>query len=164
VSVPLTLRENPKDQNLIAVIQRVTNAKVEVTGKTVGEIGYGLLILASVERDDTPAEMKWMAEKLSQLRIFRNGEKHFDQDIIQINGAMLLVSNFTVAAATRKGRRPSLDAAAEPAKAKELFDMFVEAVRSLNIPVATGEFGSDMLVSLTNDGPSTFIVQTDRKG
>lgn len=152
-----------QEPQLIAVIQRVTKAKVEVDGKTVGEIGYGMLVLASVERDDTVAEMKWMAEKLSQLRVFRNGEKHFDQDITQIKGSMLLVSNFTVAAATRKGRRPSLDGAAEPEKAKELFEKFVNAVRSLNIPVATGEFGASMMVSLTNDGPSTFIVQTDRK-
>lgn len=147
---------------MIAVIQRVTNAKVEVASKSVGEIGYGLLVLASVEKDDTPAEMKWTAEKLSQLRIFRNGEKHFDLDITQIGGSMLLVSNFTVAAATRKGRRPSLDGAADPLRAKELFTLFVEQVRALNIPVATGEFGADMLVSLTNDGPSTFIVQTDK--
>jgi D-tyrosyl-tRNA(Tyr) deacylase len=148
---------------MIAVIQRVTHAKVEVDGKTVGEIGYGMLVLASVERDDTIEDMTWMAEKLAQLRVFRNGDKHFDQDITQIGGSMLLVSNFTVAAATRKGRRPSLDGAAEPGKAKELFDQFVAAVKSLSIPVATGEFGASMLVSLANDGPSTFIVQTDRK-
>ncbi len=145
---------------MIAVIQRVGEARVWVEDRVVGQIEQGLAALVAVTRTDTQAEAEWMAQKLAGLRIFRAGEKHFEADITQIGGAMLLVSNFTVAAKTRRGRRPSLDAAAEPAKAQEIFDHLVTAVRKLNIPVATGEFGGDMLVSLTNDGPATFIVDS----
>src|SRR5438045_7692859 len=98
---------------MIAVIQRVLAARVIVDEQTVGAIGTGVLVLASVVHDDTPADVEWMAAKLAALRIFRSadGAKHFDCDLTQVGGAMLLVSNFTVAAATRKGRRPSLDGA-----------------------------------------------------
>jgi D-tyrosyl-tRNA(Tyr) deacylase len=148
---------------MIAVVQRVLEAKVIVAGETVGAIGPGMVVLASVERDDRREEMAWMAEKLAGLRIFRSagGEKHFDQDIKQVGGSMLLVSNFTVAAETRKGRRPSLDGAASPGEAEALFTHFVEAVRARGIPVATGRFGADMKVHLINDGPVTFIVRSD---
>src|SRR5262245_25317946 len=103
-----------------------------------------------------------MADKLVNLRIFRSedGTKHFDRDVKQINGSILLVSNFTVSAATRKGRRPSLDAAAEPEIGRALFERLVLVVKSLGVPVATGEFRASMLVSLDNDGPATFIVST----
>ena len=103
-----------------------------------------------------------MASKLASLRIFRNGEKHFDQDITQVGGAMLLVRNFTVSAETRKGRRPSFDAAADPTDVEKLFNDFIAAVQALGIPVQTGRFGANMQVTLTNDGPATFIVRTDR--
>src|SRR3954467_8885429 len=115
---------------MIAVVQRVSEAKVVVDGATVGEIGQGLLVLAAIHHDDTTADLEWMARKLVSLRIFRNAEKHFDLDIQQINGALLLVSNFTVAAQTTKGRRPSLDSAAAPEIASNIFDQFVSLVRS----------------------------------
>ena len=145
---------------MIAVVQRVTEARVVVEGRTVGEIGSGLLVLAAVERGDTAADIEWTANKLAGLRIFRNDDKHFDLDVKQTGGSMLLVSNFTVAGETKKGRRPSLDGAATPEEGRVMFDAFVEAVKKLGVPVATGEFGADMKVSLTNDGPVTFLVKS----
>jgi D-tyrosyl-tRNA(Tyr) deacylase len=145
---------------MIAVVQRVSEARVVVDGRTVGEIANGLVVLAAVERDDTDADIEWTAGKLAALRIFRNGDKHFDLDVKQVGGAILLVSNFTVAAETRKGRRPSLDGAASPEQGRRMFDQLVEAVRRFGIAVAIGEFGADMGVSLVNDGPATFLVKS----
>jgi D-tyrosyl-tRNA(Tyr) deacylase len=148
---------------MIAVVQRVTSAKVEVEGGIVGQIGEGMLVLLAVEREDTSEQAKWMAQKLATLRIFRNGDKYFDADVAQIGGSILLVSNFTVAAETRQGRRPSLSGAADPEKGKELFDEVVAAVSALGIRTETGQFRASMLVSLTNDGPVTFIVDSKAK-
>ena len=148
---------------MIAVVQRVTSARVVVDAATVGQIGAGLLVLAAVHHDDTAADIVWTAAKLVGLRIFRNGEKYFDQDVRQVGGGILLVSNFTVAGDTRRGRRPSLDAAAPPEMGRRLFDEFVAAVRQEagpEVPVATGQFGADMQVDLVNDGPVTFLVDS----
>src|SRR4051812_23639338 len=145
---------------MIAVVQRVLEAKVIVANEPVGAIGRAMLVLAAVEHDDTPADVEWTANKLAALRIFSNGDKYFDLDVKQVGGSILLVSNFTVAAETRRGRRPSLDNAAPPEKGRDLFDQLVEAVKRLDIPVATGQFGADMQVSLTNDGPVSFLVKT----
>jgi D-tyrosyl-tRNA(Tyr) deacylase len=119
-----------------------------------------LLVLASVVVDDTEADIEWIAQKLVGMRIFRNGDKHFDLDVTQIGGSILLVSNFTVAADTRNGRRPSLIAAARPEEGEQLFSHLVECVRALGVPVATGQFGANMQVHLINDGPATFIVES----
>jgi D-tyrosyl-tRNA(Tyr) deacylase len=148
---------------MICVVQRVTEARVVVAGEIVGQIDHGLAVLASIERNDTTEKLKWTAAKLAGLRIFRSadGAKHFDQDVTQVGGAMLLISNFTVAADTRKGRRPSLDSAADPATGEKLFAAFVEEVKALGVRVSTGRFGADMKVHLVNDGPATFIVRTD---
>src|SRR3954462_2818114 len=148
---------------MIAVVQRVLEARVNVAGETVGAIQHGLLVLAAVEATDEPDDARWMAEKLISLRIFRNGDKHFDLDITKVDGSILLVSNFTVAAEARRGRRPSLSNAAPPELGKDLFDQLVNCVRSWRIPVATGQFGASMQVYLINDGPATFIVETDPK-
>lgn len=145
---------------MICVVQRVTEAKVEVDGQTVGRIGPGMLVLAAVEREDSAEDVQWTANKLVGLRIFRSGDKHFDVDVKQAGGSVLLVSNFTVAGATRKGRRPSFDAAAGPEAGRKLFDDLVAAVRALGVEVQTGVFGADMKVSLTNDGPATFLVRS----
>ena len=145
---------------MIAVVQRVTEAQVTVDGETVGRIERGLVALVAVTKTDTPADADWLAAKLVALRIFRADGKHFEADVTQVGGAVLLVSNFTVSAKTKKGRRPSLDAAAEPSKAQGLFDYLVDVVKKLNVPVATGRFGADMRVSLTNEGPATFILDT----
>jgi D-tyrosyl-tRNA(Tyr) deacylase len=145
---------------MIAVVQRVSDASVVVEGETVGKIGSGLVVLAAVHRTDTDADVAWTANKLAGLRIFRNGDKYFDADVRQVGGSILLVSNFTVAADTRGGRRPSFIAAAETERGRELFDQLVAAVRALGVPVETGRFGADMLVSIVNDGPVTVIVDS----
>jgi D-aminoacyl-tRNA deacylase len=145
---------------MIAVVQRVTEAKVMVDGEIVGQIDAGMVALISVTRSDTATDVTWMANKLVGLRIFRQGDKHFDADIKQIGGGILLVSNFTVAAQTRQGRRPSFDAAADPETGRKYFDLLGEAIRALSVRVETGRFGADMRVSLINDGPATFIVDS----
>ncbi|HEV2296666.1 MAG TPA: D-aminoacyl-tRNA deacylase [Tepidisphaeraceae bacterium] len=154
---------------MIAVVQRVTGASVKVGTVTVGEIGNGLLALVSIVREDDAQDVAWMASKLASLRIFRgdagSGErageqKHFDRSVSDIGGAILLVSNFTVAADTKRGRRPSFDRAAAPESGRVLFDHLIASLRATGVPVATGEFGGDMRVSLVNDGPATFIVSS----
>ena len=149
---------------MIAIVQRVTEASVTVAGETVGRIGHGLVVLAAVHRTDAAVDVTWTANKLAGLRIFRNGDKYFDADVRQAGGAILLVSNFTVAAATREGRRPSFSAAAETERGRVLFDQLVDATRALGVPVETGRFGADMLVSLVNDGPVTVIVDSAGRG
>jgi D-tyrosyl-tRNA(Tyr) deacylase len=147
---------------MIVIVQRVLEAKVEVEGEAVGAIGPGLVALTAVVKGDTERELEWTAAKIAGLRIFRDaaGEKHFDRDVREVGGSILLVSNFTVSAATRQGRRPSLDRAAEPAVAQAMFEKFVEAVRRQGVNVQTGRFAADMKVSLVNDGPATFIVDS----
>jgi len=147
---------------MIALVQRVLRGSVTVAGETVGNIGPGMVVLAAVEKGDTAAEAEWVAGKLAGLRIFRDqaGQKHFDRDVTQIGGAILLVSNFTVAAQTAKGRRPSLDGAASPEEGRVLFEKLVELVRGRGIPTATGRFGADMQVEIVNDGPATFVVKS----
>jgi D-tyrosyl-tRNA(Tyr) deacylase len=148
---------------VIAVVQRVTEASVVVEGRVVGRVGTGLVVLAAVHATDTPADVTWTAGKLAGLRIFRQGDKHFDVDVKQAGGSILLVSNFTVAAQTRQGRRPSFDAAAPPEKGRELFDALVEAVRGQGVAVETGVFGADMTVTIVNDGPVTVIVDSSAR-
>src|SRR5206468_2299398 len=124
---------------------------VRVQEQIVGSIDAGLVALVSVIEADGPDDVAWMARKLTGLRIFRNGEKHFDLDVTQAGGKVLLVSNFTVCAATRQGRRPSFDAAADPIQGRQGFDALVEAVRGNGVGVETGQFGADMQVELVND-------------
>jgi len=145
---------------MIAIIQRVTSAQVTVDGSIVGAIGAGLLALMAVHRDDRDEDVAWMASKITSLRIFRRGDKHFEIDVREAGGSVMLVSNFTVAGQTRRGRRPSFDQAAPSELGKTLFDKLVSAVAGMRIPVATGTFGADMHVSLVNDGPATFIIDS----
>ena len=145
---------------MIAVVQRVSRASVAVGEEIVGQIGPGLLALVSVCQDDTERDVEWMARKLAGIRLFPQGEKAFHLDVCQAGGSILLVSNFTVAAATRQGRRPSFEAAAGAEKGGELFADLVEAVRALGVPTETGSFGADMQVSLVNDGPVTVIIDS----
>ncbi len=150
---------------MIAVVQRVTEARVTVGETIVGEIGIGLLAFVSIVREDDAKDVAWMTAKLTSLRIFRDetgiGERrHFDKSVFDVGGSILLVSNFTVAADTKKGRRPSFDAAAVPVVGRATFDRLIDAARATGAPVATGEFGGDMRVSLVNDGPATFIVNS----
>ena len=148
---------------MIAVIQRVLEASVKVDGQIVGQIGPGLIVLASIQPGDNEKELSWMAGKICTLRIFRNGEKHFDVDVQQTGGGILLVSQFTLAADATQGRRPSFIGAAKPDEAEKLFARFVEIVRATDVPVQTGQFAADMKVSLINDGPATFILESPVK-
>jgi D-tyrosyl-tRNA(Tyr) deacylase len=145
---------------MIAVVQRVSEARVVVAGEVVGEIGVGLMVLAAVQRGDTREHLEWVARKLVGLRVFRNGEKHFDLDVTQVGGGVLLVSQFTLAADTRQGRRPSLSGAEEPRVAEGMFEAFVGIVRQQGVRVETGRFGADMKVSLVNEGPATFLLNS----
>lgn len=147
---------------MIAVVQRVRSASVTVAGDIVGRVEHGLVALTSIHRDDGDEQIKWMADKLAHLRIFRNEDasKDFDRDVMQISGAILLVSNFTVAAETKRGRRPTLEAAADPVTGRARFDQLVAAVRAIGLRTETGVFGADMLVTIENDGPATFIIST----
>ena len=147
---------------MIAVVQRVIEAAVRVDDEAVGAIGPGMVALVAVCGDDTPTDADWTARKLAGLRIFRNGDKHFDLDVCAAGGSMLLVSNFTVAAATRQGRRPSFETAADAQKGAGLFAALVDAVRALGVTVETGRFGADMRVALVNDGPVTVIVDSSQ--
>ena len=145
---------------MITIVQRVSEAKVTVDGEIVGAIGPGILALAAVVKGDTDKDIDWTAAKLAGLRIFRSEGKHFDKDVKEVGGSILLVSNFTVSASTRQGRRPSLDRAAEPAVAEAMFAKLVEATRAQGVPVETGKFAADMKISLVNDGPATFILDS----
>lgn len=150
---------------MIAVVQRVTEASVQVDGEVVGEIGVGLLVLVAIERRDAAADVAWMGNKLAGLRVFRtpDGEKYFELDVRQVGGAVLLVSNFTVAAQTANGRRPSFIEAADPETGRRMFDELVESVAAQGVPVQTGRFQAEMRVSLVNDGPVTVIVQSPKR-
>jgi D-tyrosyl-tRNA(Tyr) deacylase len=149
---------------MIAVVQRVSSAKVVVEGQVTGQIGLGLCVLASVHKDDTPDDIIWMAEKLTTLRVFSEGDKNFHLDLRQAGAGLLLISNFTVAAATHLGRRPTLEAAADPEKGRAMFDELLKQVADRGVPVQTGKFRAHMDVTIENDGPITFIVDShDRK-
>ncbi len=140
------------------VLQRVARASVRVGGELVGQIGPGLLALVGVERDDDATALAWCARKLLELRIFTDAEGKMNLDVREAGGAVLLVSQFTLAASTRKGRRPSLGRAAPPEVAEPLFEELVAAVAE-EVPVARGRFGAAMEVELVNDGPVTFVLE-----
>jgi len=150
-------------RTMIAVVQRVTAASVTVGGEIVGKIDAGLCVLASIVKEDTEADLRWVAAKVVALRVFPNGDKAYDRSVADIGGRLLLVSNFTVAANTSSGRRPGFDAAMSPSLAKPMFDRFVELVRETGVTVATGEFGAEMSVAIANDGPLTLIVDSKRR-
>lgn len=144
---------------MISVIQRVTEACVTVAGETIGQIGPGLLALVAVEKGDTETEAARLAERILAFRIFGDAEGKMNLNVQDISGGVLLVSQFTLAADTRKGLRPSFTPAADPETGRRLFDHCVAQVRQRHATVATGQFGADMRVSLVNDGPVTFIVR-----
>jgi D-tyrosyl-tRNA(Tyr) deacylase len=148
---------------MIAVVQRVKCASVSVDGVTIAEIGHGMLVLVAIHATDQDSDVAWMGRKLPSLRIFTGAERNFDRDLTEIGGSLLLVSNFTVAAETSKGRRPSLSAAANPEVGREKFDALVAALRNLGVKTETGQFGADMQVSLVNDGPVTFLLDSRQR-
>jgi D-tyrosyl-tRNA(Tyr) deacylase len=143
-----------------AVIQRVAQASVEVGGEVIGRIGRGLLVLLGVTSEDGPAEAEWMADKLLGLRIFEDPAGKFNDSVIDIGGAVLVVSQFTLYADTRKGRRPSFTAAAPPTVAEPLYEQVVQAIARRGVPVGSGRFGASMQVALVNDGPVTIVLDS----
>jgi len=146
-----------------AVIQRVKEARVRVDGKTIGEIGAGVLVLLGVEIGDTLAQADWLAEKIVNLRIFADQAGKMNLALQEVQGEMLAVSQFTLAGNCAKGRRPSFDTAADPEEANRLYTYFMGKVWELGVPVQSGIFQADMEVSLVNDGPVTFILESPKK-
>ena len=143
-----------------AVVQRVTESSVEVDGKTIGEIGRGLLVLLGVADDDGEDDASQIAKKVAQLRIFNDADGKFNLSLEDVGGAVLLISQFTLLGDARKGNRPSFVAAARPDLAVPLYESVEQHLRDRGIPVATGEFGAHMDVHLTNDGPVTILLDT----
>jgi D-tyrosyl-tRNA(Tyr) deacylase len=144
---------------LIGLIQRVKSASVNVDGKTIGAINSGILILLGVERDDDEAKAKRLAERIIQYRIFEDEQGKMNKNVQQIQGSLLVVSQFTLVADTKKGTRPGFSRGASPELGNTLYKYFVEQCRLSGLNVETGEFGADMQVSLINDGPVTFSLQ-----
>lgn len=138
-----------------ALIQRVTDATVRVDGEVIGEIGKGLLILVCAMEGDDPSKSKALAAKISKLRIFTDEVGKMNKSLIDVGGAALIVSQFTLAADTSRGNRPGFSSAAKPDVGRALYEQFISDVDDLGIKTATGSFGADMAVSLTNDGPVT---------
>jgi D-tyrosyl-tRNA(Tyr) deacylase len=143
-----------------AVLQRVTGARVTVADREVGAIGRGIVALVGVEQGDGPADTDYIARKIRDLRIFEDAEGRMNLALGDVGGAVLAVSQFTLLADCRKGRRPSFLAAAPPAEAKASYDGLVELLRREGVAVATGEFQAIMQVSLVNDGPVTILLDS----
>lgn len=143
------------------VLQRVSEARVRVDGRITGEIGPGLLLLCAFRENDTDAEMRWMADKLCDLRIFPDDEGKMNRSARDIGGGLLVVSQFTLYGDARKGRRPSFIGSAPGPVAERLYDRFVEILRESGLSIETGEFAADMKVELVNDGPVTLTLDRD---
>ncbi|MEJ2043386.1 MAG: D-aminoacyl-tRNA deacylase [Reinekea sp.] len=142
-----------------ALIQRVRHARVEVDDMIIGSIDQGMLVLVGIDAHDTDANVDALADRLLKYRLFSDSEGRMNLNVQQVNGGILLVSQFTLSADTRKGLRPGFSTAAVPAEGKRLFNRVVERIHSQHSPVATGQFGADMQVSLVNDGPVTFLLE-----
>lgn len=143
-----------------ALIQRVKRASVEVEGDIVGSIDHGLLALVGVEKHDDAASVEKMLHKLLHYRVFSDADGKMNHNLQQAQGGLLLVSQFTLAADTRKGLRPGFSSAAPPAQGEELFNLLVAQIRTAWPHIATGKFGADMQVALINDGPVTFLLES----
>ncbi|MEJ5370078.1 MAG: D-aminoacyl-tRNA deacylase [Bryobacteraceae bacterium] len=143
-----------------AVIQRVSSASVAVDGRVAGSIGPGLLVLLGVGKGDTEQDAEALARKIVKLRVFQDEAGKMNLSVKDTGGSLLVVSQFTLYGDTRKGRRPSFDQAAPPEEARRLYERFVEAARSLGVRVETGVFQAMMSVSLVNEGPVTFLVES----
>ncbi len=146
------------------VIQRVSRASVISDGVLTGEIGMGLLVLLGIEQEDTLADVEWLADKISLMRIFQDQEDKMNRSLADVNGEILIISQFTLHASTKKGNRPSFIKAARPEQAIPLYENFIQAVRQrTGTKVATGVFGADMKVNLINDGPVTILLDSKSK-
>lgn len=143
------------------VVQRVSSASVAVEGRTVGEIGHGFLVLLGIGHEDSPADAQWLAEKIAALRVFEDADGRMNRSVVDVAGGILVVSQFTLLASTRKGTRPSFNDAAKPVLAVPLYEAFLRfATAALGRPVATGVFGAMMAVRLVNDGPVTLVIDS----
>ncbi len=149
---------------MIAVIQRVSESAVKINGQLKGAIGKGAMVLLGIEEADGEEDIRWLAGKIVNLRIFDDEEGVMNRSILDIEGDILLISQFTLYASTKKGNRPGYSKAAKPDIAIPLYEQFIQQLSSdLGKPVQTGEFGADMKVSLVNDGPVTIIIDTKDK-
>ncbi len=147
-----------------AVIQRVCSASVVSNGTLTGEISKGLVVLLGIEHDDEQADVTWLADKIYQMRIFQDEEEKMNLALKDVDGRILLISQFTLHASTRKGNRPSFIKAARPEKAIPLYEYFIAYLSEISgMPIMTGIFGADMKVSLVNDGPVTIIIDSKNK-
>ena len=154
-------RATRRQANVIGLLQRVSQARVEVAGETVGMIDQGLLVLVCAERGDTTAQADRLLSRLLGYRVFSDDEGKMNLSLRQVHGGLLLVPQFTLAADTSGGNRPSFSPAAPPEEGRALFDYMLSKARELYAPVAAGEFGADMQVTLTNDGPVTIWLRVD---
>jgi D-tyrosyl-tRNA(Tyr) deacylase len=146
-----------------ALIQRVKSGKVTIDGRTVAEITHGLVILLGIGRGDTPEQARFLAGKIASLRIFEDQEGKFNRSILDLGGAAIVVSQFTLYADTHKGRRPSFIEAAPPEDAAPLVEKFADMLREQGIPTQNGVFGTHMLVKIENDGPVTIWLENSRQ-
>jgi D-tyrosyl-tRNA(Tyr) deacylase len=145
-----------------AVLQRVSRASVRVSGSNRGEIGRGLVVLLGVRSDDTTTDLQWLSEKIVNLRIFEDLDGKMNRSLADIDGEMLIISQFTLYGDCRKGRRPGFSAAAPPETAEPIYERFIQDVKDKQIRVATGIFGAAMEVELVNDGPVTLLLDSDK--
>ena len=141
------------------IVQRVRSASVKVDNEVIGEIAGGLMTLVGFTHTDTPETVKYLADRAVKLRIFEDENGKMNRSLLDVNGSMLIVSQFTLYGDTAHGRRPGFDAAAKPDQAIPLYEQFIEEVKAFGVNVATGKFGAEMLVTLENDGPVTFTLE-----
>ncbi|HIN70565.1 MAG TPA: D-tyrosyl-tRNA(Tyr) deacylase [Acidobacteria bacterium] len=146
-----------------AVVQRVSSARVTVDGLMVGEIGSGLLVLLGASCSDGHDDVTYVVRKILGLRVFDNSDGKMDLSVIEVDGAVMVVSQFTLYGDARRGRRPSFDEAAPPKRARPLYDSVVEGIRGAGLKVVTGEFGAMMDVSLVNNGPVTLLLDSTKQ-
>ena len=145
-----------------AVVQRVRKSSVAIDGVTVGEISQGLMVLLGVGKEDTEKDVEYLAEKIAGLRIFTDAEDKMNLSVQDIQGEILVVSQFTLYADCRKGKRPGFSDAALPDQAVSLYEQFVARLKEMGFTVETGQFGADMLVSIDNDGPVTILLDSEK--
>jgi D-aminoacyl-tRNA deacylase len=149
-------------EKMRAVVQRVSRAGVDIGGNSTAKIGKGLVIFLGIRSGDSATDLEWMADKIIHLRIFPDGDGKMNISLADIDGEMLIISQFTLHGDCRKGRRPGFSAAAPPEIAEPLYNQFIEEVRGRGILVATGTFQADMAVDLVNDGPVTILLDSEK--
>ncbi|MDP2755669.1 MAG: D-aminoacyl-tRNA deacylase [Nitrospirota bacterium] len=145
-----------------ALIQRVSEARVDIEGNTVAKIGNGMLVFLGIEKSDTENDIKYIVKKVSTLRIFEDAQEKMNFSVQDIKGELLVVSQFTLSADCKKGNRPSFDSAEEPVRAKDMYMKFIDRLIENSLKVATGDFGANMQVHLINDGPVTIMLDSKR--